>query len=99
MNTRLLSCLSPHFTCELSVPPSPRHRFLIRTLQTASKEGYLTKLGGVRKNWKERWFVLVRHELKYYAEKGKTECIKSLDLTCCEGVDYASDVGKNHCFA
>eukprot|EP00055_Hartaetosiga_balthica_P006496 m.20380 g.20380 ORF g.20380 m.20380 type:complete len:346 (+) comp5246_c0_seq1:37-1074(+) len=33
---------------------------------TESKEGYLSKLGYYRKNWKTRWFVLHRNKLKYY---------------------------------
>lgn len=32
------------------------------------KEGVLTKLGGVRKNWKKRWFVLSSTELAYYSK-------------------------------
>ncbi|KAK2560334.1 WD repeat-containing and planar cell polarity effector protein fritz-like protein [Acropora cervicornis] len=36
-----------------------------------SKEGYLTKLGGkVKQNWKTRWFVLLKNELKYFKAKG-----------------------------
>ena len=38
-------------------------------LQVNSKEGFLTKLGYHRKNWKIRWFTLVRNELKYFNTK------------------------------
>jgi hypothetical protein len=30
------------------------------------KEGYLTKLGGIVKNWRRRWFVLRGNILNYY---------------------------------
>ena len=39
-------------------------------LSTASKEGYLTKLGRLHKVWKTRWFVLYKNELKYYKARG-----------------------------
>ena len=32
----------------------------------ASKSGWLSKLGGVRKNWKNRWFVLYADTIVYY---------------------------------
>jgi len=41
------------------------------------KEGWLSKLGGIRKNWKKRWFVAYKDALVYYeletrkAEKGR----------------------------
>lgn len=38
-------------------------------LQTASHEGYLTKLGNVKKSWKNRWFVLWKNELKYFRDR------------------------------
>ena len=38
--------------------------------QEVLKEGYLTKQGHVRKNWKRRWFVLYADgELAYYADE------------------------------
>ncbi|XP_053559455.1 dual adapter for phosphotyrosine and 3-phosphotyrosine and 3-phosphoinositide isoform X2 [Bombina bombina] len=36
-----------------------------------TKEGYLTKLGGRVKNWKTRWFILNRNELKYFKDQMK----------------------------
>ena len=34
--------------------------------ETAYKEGYLTKQGHLWRNWRERWFVLDGHLLKYF---------------------------------
>ena len=34
------------------------------------KEGYLTKQGHVRKNWKRRWFVLTKSQMSYHMEPG-----------------------------
>ena len=42
--------------------------------QVNSKEGFLTKLGYHRKNWKIRWFSLYRNELKYFNTKEDTVC-------------------------
>ena len=39
-----------------------------------SKEGFLTKLGYHRKNWKLRWFTLFRNELKYFNNKEDKVC-------------------------
>eukprot|EP00045_Choanoeca_perplexa_P004635 m.39483 g.39483 ORF g.39483 m.39483 type:complete len:65 (-) comp12678_c0_seq4:372-566(-) len=39
------------------------------TPSTSSKEGYLDKLGGVRKNWKKRFFVCEKYLLHYYKDK------------------------------
>ncbi|XP_031563612.1 dual adapter for phosphotyrosine and 3-phosphotyrosine and 3-phosphoinositide-like isoform X2 [Actinia tenebrosa] len=64
----------------------------------ASKEGYLTKLGGTIKNWKTRWFVLIKNELKYYKSKGDKEPIRSLDLEECHEVAKEDSVGKANCF-
>lgn len=35
------------------------------------KEGFLTKKGGVRHNWKRRWFVLSPQSIDYYTESGE----------------------------
>ncbi|KAG8518369.1 Dual adapter for phosphotyrosine and 3-phosphotyrosine and 3-phosphoinositide, partial [Galemys pyrenaicus] len=34
-----------------------------------TKEGYLTKQGGLVKTWKTRWFTLQRNELKYFKDQ------------------------------
>ena len=34
------------------------------------KEGYLTKQGHVRKNWKRRWFVLTKSQMSYHEQPG-----------------------------
>lgn len=67
-------------------------------LSINSKEGYLTKLGGRVKNWKARWFVLVKNELKYYRTKGDSIPIKTLDMTKCEGIEEDETTGKSNSF-
>ncbi|KAJ7382278.1 Dual adapter for phosphotyrosine and 3-phosphotyrosine and 3-phosphoinositide [Desmophyllum pertusum] len=64
----------------------------------ASKEGYLTKLGGKVKNWKTRWFVLLKNELKYFKTKGDKEPIKTIDLENCQEVARDDSNGKGNCF-
>ena len=56
--------LPPSLPLSLSLSLSHTH-----TGQVNSKEGFLTKLGYHRKNWKIRWFTLVRNELKYFNTK------------------------------
>eukprot|EP00794_Sanderia_malayensis_P012324 gene12324-13597_t len=67
-------------------------------LSINSKEGYLTKLGARVKNWKARWFVLVKNELKYFKTKGDRDPIRILDLTKCHGVEEDDESGKTNCF-
>lgn len=45
------------------------------------KEGWLTKRGGRRKNWKKRWFV-IRHktDVEYYEDEEKTQSKGSIPL-------------------
>ncbi|XP_032229589.1 dual adapter for phosphotyrosine and 3-phosphotyrosine and 3-phosphoinositide isoform X2 [Nematostella vectensis] len=63
-----------------------------------SKEGYLTKLGGTVKNWRTRWFVLIKNELRYYKTKGDREPIKVLDLEACYEVAKDDSQNKANCF-
>lgn len=64
-----------------------------------SKEGYLTKLGGkIKQNWKTRWFVLLKNELRYYKTKGDKEPIKTIDLEECQEVARDESLGKGNCF-
>ncbi|XP_003225800.1 dual adapter for phosphotyrosine and 3-phosphotyrosine and 3-phosphoinositide [Anolis carolinensis] len=63
-----------------------------------TKEGYLTKQGGIVKNWKTRWFTLHRNELKYYKDQTSTEPIRALDLTECSAVQFDYSQDKINCF-
>lgn len=63
-----------------------------------SKEGYLTKQGGMVKNWKARWFVLCKSELKYYKTKMDEQPIRTLDLDKCFGVEEDFECGKENTF-
>lgn len=59
-----------------------------RTVAIASKEGYLTKLGRIRKSWRVRWFVLRNQFLSYYKTKQSRRPIDILDLTRALNVEY-----------
>lgn len=63
-----------------------------------SKEGYLTKMGFHRKNWKKRWFVLYKNELKYFCYPGDKEALRVINLDEVTGIDRDDSVGKACCF-
>eukprot|EP00730_Choanoeca_flexa_P017291 TRINITY_DN8307_c0_g1_i4.p1 TRINITY_DN8307_c0_g1~~TRINITY_DN8307_c0_g1_i4.p1 ORF type:complete len:179 (+),score=27.45 TRINITY_DN8307_c0_g1_i4:212-748(+) len=68
-------------------------------ISSASKEGYLEKLGGVRKNWKKRFFVSEKFLLHYYKDKQTKQPIRTLDLCFCDRVVKDETQGKPHCIA
>lgn len=43
-------------------------------------DGFLTKLGHRRKNWKLRWFELRGVQLAYYKLRGDASCRGAIDL-------------------
>lgn len=71
------------------------------------KSGFLTKQGGVVKNWKKRWFLLQNHVLYYFktpiadaSGSGVRNVSRAsgsipLDERCT--VKHAPDTGKNNC--
>ncbi|XP_063314671.1 dual adapter for phosphotyrosine and 3-phosphotyrosine and 3-phosphoinositide isoform X2 [Pelobates fuscus] len=63
-----------------------------------TKEGYLTKQGGRVKNWKTRWFILSRNELKYFKDQLSPEPIRTLDLSECSAVQFDYSQEKVNCF-
>lgn len=67
-------------------------------LSINSKEGFLTKLGFHRKNWKRRWFVLYRNELKYYNSEGDTVPLRVIQLEDTSHIERDQTAGKNFCF-
>lgn len=64
----------------------------------SSKEGFLTKQGKIRKNWKCRWFVLRSNTLSYYKTKQSRQPICRLDLSRATAVEYDNSKHKNYCF-
>ena len=71
---------------------------LAQTLAFSSREGYLTKLGQIRKSWRVRWFVLKNCTLSYYKTKQSKKPIKSLDMSNAMAVEYDNSKKKEHCF-
>ncbi|KAL5018875.1 hypothetical protein ScPMuIL_004597 [Solemya velum] len=64
-----------------------------------SKQGFLTKLGDHFKTWRMRWFVLKKHELKYFKDKTSTQPIRVLDLNQCKGCERDFSLkGKKNLF-
>ncbi|XP_055290639.1 dual adapter for phosphotyrosine and 3-phosphotyrosine and 3-phosphoinositide isoform X4 [Moschus berezovskii] len=63
-----------------------------------TKEGYLTKQGGLVKTWKTRWFTLHRNELKYFKDQMSPEPIRILDLTECSAVQFDYSQERVNCF-
>lgn len=56
---------------------SPQQR---KDFSINSKSGFLTKIGGIFKTWKNRWFVLQRNELKYSKNPNSKTPLRVLDL-------------------
>ena len=63
-----------------------------------SKEGYLTKQGMIRKNWKTRWFILRNNTLSYYKSKLSAKPISRLDISQAGAVEYDNSKEKEYCF-
>lgn len=63
-----------------------------------TKEGFLTKQGGLVKTWKTRWFTLHRNELKYFKDQMSPEPIRILDLTECSAVQFDYSQERVNCF-
>jgi len=70
----------------------------IRSLPPGSvvKQGWLTKKGGQRRNWKTRWFVLKTNELSYYNNK---KDVKAKGTVILSGVTVKPSAHKEFCFA
>lgn len=63
-----------------------------------SKEGYMTKLGAIVKNWKHRWFVLKRNELSYYRTQTDPTPIRTIDLQECSDCARDHIHNRDNCF-
>ncbi len=49
-------------------------------------------------NWKKRWFVLYRNELKYFASQGSKDPLRVIHLNDVTAVERDESLGKNYCF-
>eukprot|EP00736_Rhodelphis_marinus_P000260 Rmarinus@m.22836 len=56
------------------------------------KSGWLTKQGGIVRNWKERWFVLTDTHLHYYKDKEASAPQASISLKQCTSIKGAEEV-------
>ena len=70
----------------------------LRTRAVSSKEGYLTKQGRIRKNWRVRWFILRNQYLSYYRTKQHKKPLGTLNLTEAISVDLDNSKDKEFCF-
>ena len=69
-----------------------------KTLAVASKEGYLTKLGRIRKTWRVRWFTLRNQHFCYYKTKQSPKPLGTMDMTRARTVEYDNSKQKDFCF-
>lgn len=58
----------------------------------------LPLLHDLLQNWKKRWFVLYRNELKYFASPGDKEPLRAINLEDVTGIDRDDTAGKCNCF-
>ncbi|XP_065910163.1 dual adapter for phosphotyrosine and 3-phosphotyrosine and 3-phosphoinositide-like [Dysidea avara] len=65
----------------------------------SSREGYLTKVGRMRKTWKIRWFVLRNDYLSYYKNRQATEPVRKLNLKEATDVKIDHTKGKQNCIS
>lgn len=63
-----------------------------RDFSINSKNGFLTKVGGIFKTWNNRWFVLHGNELKYYKHSNSKSPIRVLDLNECLECEMDSEM-------
>ena len=77
---------------------SPSLSIRERTIAVASKEGYLTKLGRIRKTWRVRWFTLRNQYFCYYKTKQTPKPIGTMDMTRARTVEYDNSKQKDFCF-
>jgi hypothetical protein len=61
-------------------------------LVVGQKDGYLTKLGGTRKNWKKRWFILQNGCLSFYESIGDKTARGTFSLHNCLVRDISTKV-------
>ncbi|EDQ89964.1 uncharacterized protein MONBRDRAFT_7740, partial [Monosiga brevicollis MX1] len=62
-----------------------------------SMAGWLTKLGGFRKNWKRRFFTCERNVLSYATDE-QAAPLHSLDLCFCSDVALEDQIARPNCF-
>ena len=70
----------------------------LRAMAVSSKEGYLTKQGRIRKNWRVRWFILRNQYLSYYRTKQHKKPLGTLNLMEAISVDLDNSKQKEFCF-
>lgn len=63
-----------------------------------SKEGFITKLGAIFKNWRKRWFVLKRNELSYFRSQGDGVPVRCIDLKDCRECAIDVTMKRENCF-
>ena len=61
----------------------------------SSKEGYLNKMCGIRRNWLRRWFVLFRDELRYFKKQGDKRPIRIIQLSDVIAISEDRSLGKS----
>ena len=63
-------------------------------LAIGSKEGYLYKIGAIRRSWQRRWFVMFKNEIRYYKRKDDVRPIRIINLEDASEISEADISGR-----
>eukprot|EP00053_Salpingoeca_punica_P009874 m.88844 g.88844 ORF g.88844 m.88844 type:complete len:278 (+) comp15204_c0_seq1:234-1067(+) len=91
---------TPQSLNEEKMTEEARRKLSTLPLSVSGKEGWLTKLGRVKKNWKMRWFVLEKNILSYYKAPGASKpCGEVINMADCVAVQREFLPDLKFCFS
>ncbi|XP_029973237.1 dual adapter for phosphotyrosine and 3-phosphotyrosine and 3-phosphoinositide isoform X2 [Salarias fasciatus] len=89
----VLKCPYPWRVEEPSIYESVRVHTAIQTGRTVND-----LVANAASNWKQRWFILNRYDLKYFKDRMSEEPIRTLDLRACSAVQFDYSQDRVNCF-
>jgi len=75
------------------------HKPSVASLLNPDKQGFLTKQGGLVKNWKRRWFVLKGDKIYYFKAQTDQDVTGVIELSSKSKVKKDEIKGKNNLFS